>query len=113
MNLTLENHNHNNIVDFYLAWEVRLVQDVSWMDYHTAVSAGRLEIYLYGQWGTVCDLSFSQTEADVACRQLGFGGASYYSANSENMYVCKMQLVYKPQWLTVHLKGLVTYSDLL
>ncbi len=38
-------------------------------------SSGRLEIYLRGEWGTVCDDGFGQTEADVACRQLGFSTA--------------------------------------
>lgn len=36
---------------------------------------GRLEIFMYGAWSTVCDKSFNFPEASVACRQLGLGGA--------------------------------------
>ena len=34
---------------------------------------GRLEIKHNGVWGTVCDDSFSDVDASVACRQLGYG----------------------------------------
>ena len=37
---------------------------------------GRLEIFLRGEWGTVCDDSFRQTEANTACKQLGYDFAS-------------------------------------
>ena len=47
----------------------------------TRTFSGRLEIYYNRQWGTVCDDSFLQTEADVACRQLGFKEALYYGSN--------------------------------
>lgn len=36
---------------------------------------GRLEIYLDGSWGTICDDMFTIKEAEVACRQMGLGYA--------------------------------------
>ena len=35
---------------------------------------GRLEIFLHGRWGIVCDDLWGMPDARVACRQLGFPG---------------------------------------
>ena len=37
---------------------------------------GRLEIYYDGDWGTICDDYWTEPEADVACRALGFFGGA-------------------------------------
>ena len=53
----------------------------------TGVS-GRLEIFIEtgetsageeGEWGTVCGDTFTMREANVACRQLGYHGASNWT----------------------------------
>ena len=37
---------------------------------------GRLEIIHNGRWGTVCDGQFSNTDAKVACKNLGYRSVS-------------------------------------
>ena len=45
-------------------------------------SQGRLEIFIEGQWGTVCAATFGSREADVACQQLGYYRALWYNRSN-------------------------------
>ena len=44
-----------------------------------AAKEGRVEICLNNTWGTLCSSSWGDTEASVACQQLGYSGNCNFS----------------------------------
>ena len=52
------------------------------------VHEGRLEVKVAGRWGTVCDDSFDDADAGVACSMLGYGYGLYVSLPTYRLPIC-------------------------
>ena len=58
--------------------QVRLANSL--VSYETV--AGRVEVLLDDQWGTVCGKNFGLPDANVLCRELGYGSTRHVLLNS-------------------------------
>ena len=47
--------------------------DIRLTGYEHSQRFGRLDLFLNGSWGSVCNEGFDFMDANVACRQMGLG----------------------------------------
>jgi deleted-in-malignant-brain-tumors protein 1 len=75
--------NHTNDVSISCAgpWPAMPVRLINPAANTTTPTEGRLEIFYFGIWGTVCDDGFNDINAQVVCNSLGFGYTGQFVFN--------------------------------
>ncbi|XP_061172595.1 deleted in malignant brain tumors 1 protein-like [Saccostrea echinata] len=48
---------------------------------------GRVEVFINGEWGTVCDDMWWVTHATVVCKSLGYSGKAYFGAGTGRIWL--------------------------
>ena len=57
-------------------------------------NSGRLEVYLNGEWGAVCDTHWTDRDASVICRQLGLGWEQSHRTMNSNDFTANKATTY-------------------
>ena len=73
-----------------------------------APGRGRLEVKHRGTWGAVCGRGFDQNDANVVCRQLGYGSAQDFYVRSVQIPMLYSYRCPRTGWLP----GLESYTEM-
>ena len=84
--------NTNTLLSYQNYFTVRLVNGPTKYE-------GRVEVHHNGEWGTVCDREWDLNDAQVVCKELGFGNAvaatrnAFYGQGRGSVWLGNLQCV--------------------